>query len=360
MSTAEEADRRGRGGQMILFGQSTEQSLTFTGTPLSWAVSIAALGLAVALGLMAWRRSGYSGATAGLETLRVTIVAAVALLLNQPEWVEEYRPDRKPTIAVLVDQSPSMETCDVVADSGDGASGASGEASRPARISRSEAARPLTEPATWQRLGERLDVVIEPIGGEREGGTDLASPLLSTAAAVESLLGVVLVSDGDWNAGRPPVEAASRLRMRGIPIFTVATGSPTRLPDLELSSLELPTFATAGKPVRVPFTIESSLPRGVTVKVTMKTSTGASVSKDVRVAAMGPTTDALTFKPTVIGEQTVSIEIPLQDGETIAGQQHEVGTDLDPRRKTAGLGGRVVSAVGVSVPSQRALARPWH
>ena len=38
----------------------------------------------------------------------------VAILFNQPEWVEEFRPDEKPTIAVLWDESDSMRTQDAV------------------------------------------------------------------------------------------------------------------------------------------------------------------------------------------------------------------------------------------------------
>ena len=58
-------------------------------------------------------------------------------------------------------------------------------------------------------------------------------------------------------AGDP---AAQKLRLAQIPVFTVAVGSRTRLPDLELTSLDCPTVGVAGKPVRVPFTIQSSLP----------------------------------------------------------------------------------------------------
>ena len=59
----------------------------------------------------------------------------------------------------------------------------------------------------------------------------------------------------------PPVEAASQLRLKGIPVFAVPVGQPTRLPDVELLSVDAPTFGVVGKSVRIPFTIESSLPR---------------------------------------------------------------------------------------------------
>ena len=64
----------------------------------------------------------------------------------------------------------------------------------------------------------------------------------------------MLASDGDWNEGPPPVQAAARLRIKGVPILAVPVGSRTRLPDVELLSLDLPTFGIAGKSVRIPFT----------------------------------------------------------------------------------------------------------
>ena len=52
---------------------------------------------AAVLCFVAWRRSGYravdraSGSSCGSAAS-----ALVAVLLNQPEWVEEYRPEEKP------------------------------------------------------------------------------------------------------------------------------------------------------------------------------------------------------------------------------------------------------------------------
>ena len=73
---------------------------------------------------------------------------------------------------------------------------------------------------------------------------------------------VVLLSDGDWNTGDPPAAGrhpAPHARTRlSLPC---PLGSEARLPDVELSSFDVPTFAVAGKPLRIPFTIESSLPQ---------------------------------------------------------------------------------------------------
>ncbi len=127
----------------------------------------------------------------------------------------------------------------------------------------------------------------------------------------------MLASDGDWNEGPPPVQAAARLRMRGVPIFAVPVGSRTRLPDVELLSLDVPTFGVAGKSVRIPFSIDSSLPRDYLTTVTLRTSDGDEVSKEVRIAAMSRTSDSLVWKPKATGDFTLTLTVPKHGDETL-------------------------------------------
>ncbi len=286
--------------------------LSFIATPFSIALSLIALIATAALGYYAWRRSGYSRSLGMLELLRFAIVALVALLLNQPEWIQEYRPDVKPTIAVLWDDSQSMQTQDVLLDS----------SAKTSAISRADAIAPLTEASKWSSLNERLNVVLQPIGisspeSSSSAGTNLNAPLLEVASRVNQLLGVVLISDGDWNDGEPPVEAASRLRMKNIPLFTVAAGSPSKLPDVQLTSADIPTFGAAGKPVRIPFTIDSSLPREFLTTLTLKTSNGETLTKDIRIAPMGRTSDSISWKPETTGDYTLTASIPKHADEVI-------------------------------------------
>ena len=126
-----------------------------------------------------------------------------------------------------------------------------------------------------------------------------------------------MASDGDWNEGAPPVQAAALLRIRGVPVFAVPVGSPTRLPDVELLSFDAPTFGVAGKSVRIPFTIESSLPREFVTTVTLKTSDGDEASKEVRIAPMGRTTDFVLWKPKNTGDFTLSLNVPKHADEPL-------------------------------------------
>ena len=236
-----------------------------------------------------------------LELLRLAIVAIVAVMLNQPEWIEEFRPEEKPTIAVLWDASPAWRPAT--------SSAPTSRRPRPRPAARRSRRWPIPRRGTSSGTDERRHpavlvaapagrggrtakadgVIARPRRRSRAGrGTDLFEPLARAPERIANLRGIVLASDGDWNEGPPPVQAAARLRIKGVPVLAVPVGSRTRLPDVELLSLDVPTFGIAGKSVRVPFTIDSSLPRDYVTTVTLKTSDGDQVTKEVRIAADGP------------------------------------------------------------------------
>jgi len=285
--------------------------LRFFTTPWTLGISALLVVATVVVAVLTWRRSGFAAGTGLVELLRVAIAAVVAVLLNQPEWVEEFRPDEKPVVAVLVDASRSMETADVVA---------TGEAARPGRPrSRREAVARLSSDSFWEPLAERFRVVIEPFADPADAtGTDLAAPLAAVAERYGSLRAVVLASDGDWNEGPPPLESARRLRLARVPVFAVAAGSQTKLPDLVLESLDCPTMGVAGKPVRVPFTIESSLPTERVVPAVLTTSGGETLRKDIRLPPMATITDWFYWTPPAEGDYTLTITLPEQEGELLA------------------------------------------
>jgi hypothetical protein len=287
---------------------SSTHTLTFLWTPWSVGLSIMSVLLALGLSGAAWRRSGYARSQGLLELLRLTIVCLVALLLNQPEWVEEFRPVEKPTLAILCDHSASMETRDVPLGAGPGS----------ALGSRRAVAAQLTDEAVWAPLKERMDIIVQPFAeADSARQTDLYEPLAQAPEKYKNLIGVVLISDGDWNAGSPPVQAAIKLRLKGVPVFPVPVGSATRLPDIDLISLAAPTFGVTGKSVRIPFTIESSLPHEYLTTVTLKTSDGDEVNEEVRIAPLGRSSGSVLWKPTKAGDVTLTLTVPKHPAETI-------------------------------------------
>jgi hypothetical protein len=284
------------------------EGLRFFTTPWTILISTALVAATVVVAFLTWRRSGYASGTGLVELLRVAIAGLVATLLNQPEWVEEFRPDEKPVVAVLVDGSRSMDTRDVVV-----------AAAAPAGPrSRREAVAELTTSDFWRPLEERYRVVVEPFSPAPDSsGTDLATPLAGVAERFAGLRAVVLASDGDWNEGAAPLEAARRMRLMQVPVFAVPAGSQTKLPDIEVVSLDCPTMGVAGKPVRIPFTIQSSLPTERVVPVTLATGSGETLRKDVRLPPMATVTDWIYWTPPAEGDSTLTLTLPEQPGELL-------------------------------------------
>ena len=138
-----------------------------------------------------------------------------------------------------------------------------GEAVSQLPETRMDRAQRLADRTQWTRLREKLDVIVEPFSstlGNPSDGTDLHAALAESAAEHSNLRAVVLISDGDWNTGQPPVRAASQLKIKGIPVYCIGVGSSTQMPDLDLVRVDAPTFGVAGKPIRIPFVIDSMLP----------------------------------------------------------------------------------------------------
>lgn len=278
-----------------------------------WGVALGLITVAVTAGacFVAWRRSGYRTGTGLLELLRLVIVILVALTLLQPEWVAEYRPDRRASIVVLSDESKSMQTPDVIDEANPGAD----------PLTRAASIAPLQAEEFWAPLAGRFDVVHQSFSStlpEPAEGTDLGTVLTETLRQHDETVGVVLASDGDWNTGEPPAVAAGQYRMRGVPVFAVGRGSESRLPDLELSRVDAPTFGVLGKPLRIPFVIESSLPRETKVAVTLTPSEGAAVSREVTIPAMGRLNETILWTPAETGDFELTVAVPVDEQEMIA------------------------------------------
>ena len=124
----------------------------------SGAILIAGFLLLVVTGIycwLAWSRAGYRKATGALELLRFVLASLILITLCQPEWLELQPAALRPTIAVLWDQSGSMQTRDVV-DSGIGG----------APKTRAASIKPLLSQDVWKQDANEsepeVDVVFEP------------------------------------------------------------------------------------------------------------------------------------------------------------------------------------------------------
>lgn len=287
---------------------TTSSQLTFVTTAGTIVLGILIVFVTAVLAWLGWSRAVKKRLMGWLESLRVLIAVVIAITLNQPEWRETFKPDQRPEVAVLYDVSKSMETHDVVNETQPG----------DPPVSRSESIAPLIQASLWEPLKQRMDVVLESFSSTLDQpaeGTDLNGAMSRLMEQHPRLRSVVLISDGDWNLGAAPAQAATQLRMRSAPVFAVPAGAETRLPDVWVASFDAPTFGVEGKPLRIPFVIESSLPREQSITVEMSASSGESMTKEISLPAMGRVQDSLVWRPAKTGEVKLTLKVPPVTGE---------------------------------------------
>ena len=316
--------------------QEQQGSLEFLSSSATIGLGLFIVAVTGVLCWLAWHRSGYRMKTGWLELLRFVLVCLVVTTLNQPEWLKIQPPDRRSTLAVLWDQSKSMETRDVFDDQD-----LSGE-----RKSRAETIQPLMSEEVWkpgsplvtekgQDTTTDLNVVFEPFSSQLdppEEATDLNAGLSHVLDNHANLRGVVLLSDGDWNVGNSPVEAATRFRMKGVPIFAVGVGSKIPLPDLELVRMDAPTFGVTNKQLRIPFVVRSTLGQDRDVSVTLSVNNEATVTKVVRVPAMSQAQENIVWTPPATENYTLNLRIA-RDAEELIPENNEISAPISIREE---------------------------
>ena len=286
-------------------------------TPVTLWIGIIALLVIGTLSFLTWKRSPHRRRTAALEILRMTAVLTVVILLWRPEWLTVIHPDTKPEIAILWDDSKSMSTID---------------AELPSVLSDQKT---IVSRAEWvkQALASELLKPLEAAGANEVStipfatpdpnqpalsGTDLEAPLSEILKPENNLRAVILLSDGDYNLGQPPVAAAQKMRLRGVPLFPIPVGSQTRLPDLDLLAVSAPSYGIIGENVQIPFSIRSSLDRQVRTIVRLRDESGREHTKDIVLPPNAETFDSVLWRLEKEGSSTLELSIPVADGELIA------------------------------------------
>ncbi len=281
-----------------------------------WSWSIAVFGaLALALtAVFSWlqcRREPKARALRVLEALRFVWVALLVFTLFQPERVRPIRATDRPRIAVLGDASGSMATVDVATNG------------TPA-VARAAWLKAQRDRKFWAPLEQRYTVTVEDFaapGDARdpsEAGTDLGAALDAARESGRNLRAVVLLSDGDWNQGRAPVSAATRLQVDGVPVYAVTVGNDRYLPDLDLQSALAPAYGLVEEQISIPFTLQSRLPREVRTTLTLETADGVAARKDLVIPPYALVQDAIVLTPAREGDQDFRLVVPQEPDEVRA------------------------------------------
>ena len=239
-----------------------------------------------------------------------------------PEWRKTIEPVKQPEIIILHDRSGSMSTADARLP---GTSGDSGEV-----VTRREVSEAILKTEFWKLLEKdgKNRVSVEsfseaPENDDTEANvlavTDIYSALSDRIEDRPDLRAVIMIGDGDWNAREKPapVAAAQKMRLQDIPLFSVVTGAPKRLPDLDLLAVKAPTYGIVGENVQIPFTIESSLDRDVRTIVRIRDQSGIEKTKNITIPRGSTFYDAILWRLQKEGSSTLELSIPFADGELV-------------------------------------------
>lgn len=274
----------------------------------------------------AWHRSGYRKRIGWLELLRLVLVILVVVTLNQPEWLESQPPEQRSTLAILWDKSNSMLTQDIIEEQDTAAK----------RKSRAETIQPLMSEEVWKSEEDtELNVVFEPFSSlldPAEEATDINAGLSHVLDNHSNLRGVVLLSDGDWNIGDSPVKAATRFHMQGVPVFTVGVGSEVPLPDIELVSMDAPTYGVTKKQLRIPFVVRNTLGQDRDINLTLSVNDESTVNKIITVPAMGQAQENMAWTPQETGEYTLNLRIA-PDMQELIPENNELSAPISIRQE---------------------------
>jgi hypothetical protein len=280
----------------------------------SWSTWLAALLLWAVSGWVCranWLRSGRRPAVLRLEVVRFILISLLAFTLFRPEWVQVSRKTTRPEVAVLFDGSRSMETRDLAASN--------------AVTSRAEWVTNQIKSRFWKPIESNAKVNVVQFSSKptnaaaatAKEGTDINAALDQLLQSQENLKAVLLFSDGDWNLGKNPVSAATRYREQKVPIFSVAVGRETPLPDLNLQSVNPPSYGLFGEQITIPFTVRSHLDREVKTTVTLLNGDRVETKKTITIAPHTDHHDNILWGPRAAGAATLTLKLPLESDEML-------------------------------------------
>ena len=246
-----------------------------------------------------------------LAALRGSVLALLLLLIAEPLLRLVHSRERPPSVALLVDNSQSMQ----LSDAGTVRARIIDTLLRPPLLGRLEQSgnvsaytfggvlRPLPDPAeTTPAFDEEV--------------TDISGALLELARERDRtpLDAAVLLSDGIHTAGRNPVYAAERL---GLPLITVGIGDSSEQRDLVLARILANELVYEGIPSPVDLTVRSTgFGGGQRVRISLREG-GAERSSSELLLEEGTReyTVSLEYVPGAEGSRRLTASVSPLEGE---------------------------------------------
>lgn len=290
--------------------------LGFANRP-SWLLIALIVGVLGLLVYFLYLRPGYrinAQTRWGLVALRATLLALLAVMLMRPVVVVPSVIPKSTGVAVLTDDSRSMQLTDEGGRS-------RLEASKELLATGGKFARGLEDKFKVNLYGFANNALRIKDASElkAEGAaTDLVGALREAVkdSSGATLSAVVLVSDGGANTAKDLTAELRELRARNIPVFTVGVGNPDRFKDAEAARVTTPRRLLVGSAVIADVLVRLSGYN--TTKIALAVSEDGRALKTQQFDVKGGEAQTVTieFTPTAPGAHRYTFEVKPLDGET--------------------------------------------
>ena len=316
----------------LLFG---EGDLSFA-TP--WPMALLLIGAAlVAAFAVATYGSARGRSSAGdrtvLATLRLAALGVLTFCLMQPTLILSSTVPQRNFVGILVDDSRSMtlpgEDGRARSDFVTETFGADSELI--AELSERFALR------YFRFAGDAGRVPGPEALGWNGTRTDLASALDRAREELSSvpLSGLIVLSDGADNAGRPLAEALVPLQAASVPVFTVGLGDEAIDPDIQVGPVELPRSVLQGSALVVDVLVSHKGFEGRTVPIVVEDGGRILTQDSVRLESNDePAVVRVRFALEAAGPRRIRVRVPAQEEEAVPENNvREVAIDVLERRR---------------------------
>ena len=277
-------------------------------------LGLAIWGLTLWLSWTNWKRQSFRRGIGFLEGLRVVIVTLLIVTLLKPERVRQIQRTEKPNIVVLHDTSASMTTSDVVVSN--------------QVVSRADWVDGVLTNQFYAPLQEGAEIEVHAFAqyppldaadaNSAVEGTDLSLALDGTLQQFDDLKGVIVLTDGDWNLGLPPIGVATQYRDRNVPVFPIAVGRQSPLPDVAIDDVDAPAYGLLGETISIPVRLRNDFPREITTMLELYDGDTQLARKEVLIPAETELQDAIVWDPKETGTLDLTVKIGSEPDELLA------------------------------------------
>jgi len=302
------------------------------GGPWEIPLAVVALGaLIVALGYRGRPGPARRAERLGLAALRLSALAVLAFALSRPTLVVPTVVPQQNVLAVLVDDSRSMQIAD---QEGKERGRVAAELLAPGgdllrRLDQQFKVRLYRFSAGAERIGSVAELSFG--GGRTRLGAALERVRQDLAGA--PLAGIAVFTDGADNGGGTMSNAVLQLRAAGIPVYLVGLGRERLEPDVELSRLDVPGAALAGSTLIADLLVTQSGFDNSPVPVYVEESGRIVATDTVRLPREGAATVRVPFTLTGTGPRRIRVRIGPQSGEPLVeNNAREASVYADERR----------------------------